>query len=347
MLRKYWIKGDLAAWQEQIASLCYWKLSLDVCREPGIHRSDLAIHEGTEIGGISDLGRLAKPARQLPRWWPVQSGVVIKPKDAETRDLWRAGTRRRARLSKPPLLTTILCSFSTRRNSPGTDEQQRARTVIEVTFKLAEQTEKERMHQSSGRAWRCFFLSTSNQSIRQLGDAGGVVVDDATVGRLADIPLPSGGHGIYEQLHGFASGKVLSDALQSRTRQIFGVAAREFVREVLTERRKDENQLRRFLRSRREAYLKKLQDTAKDKNLRHLHRVSDRFATVYAAGSLAIRSKILPWKRKDLLRAILSCEVDQLQTVHRPVQDASVEDLRQKLVQYMGAHRKQFLDFER
>jgi putative DNA primase/helicase len=133
----------------------------------------------------------------------------------------------------------------------GTDDQQRARTVIDVTFKLAEQTEKERMHQSSARAWRCFFLSTSNQSIRQMGEAGRVVVDDAMVGRLADIPLPSGGHGIYQQLHGFASGKVLSDELRSRTRQIFGAAAREFVRRVRSEYRKDENRLRRFLRSRR------------------------------------------------------------------------------------------------
>jgi putative DNA primase/helicase len=343
MLRKYWVRGDLATWQEQIASLCNGNSRLMFAVSLAFTGPILRFAKGPKSGGfqIWGGGETGKTTAAM-----VAGSVWGRHKSEGRRDKgfvesWNT-TPGKVEQSALAHNDTLLILDETK--FAGTDDQQRARTVIDVTFKLAEQTERERMKQSPARAWRCFFLSTSNQSLRQLGEAGRVVVDDATIGRLADIPLPSGDHGIYEQLHRFASGKIPSDELQSKTRRVFGIAAREFVKKVRSEHRKNDNRPGRFLRSRRDAYLRKRRDASKDKNVQPLHRVSDRFATVYAAGSLAIKYKILPWKRKDLLRAILSCEIDQLQTVHQPVQDASVENLRQKLVQYIGAYRKQFLD---
>ena len=77
-----------------------------------------------------------------------------------------------------------------------------------------------------------------------------------------------------------------------------------------------------------------------------MSRSSGRFATVYAAGCLAIRYKIFLWKRKELLHAILSCQLDGLRipAVAAGNTEQSVGDLRQKLIEYL---REQRADFKR
>jgi hypothetical protein len=90
----------------------------------------------------------------------------------------------------------------------GSDDRSRAQVVITVTMTLAQQREKQRMtNVGSARSWRCYFFSTSNLTLDALADRGKVVLHDALRSRLTEIPLPTGGNGIYEELHGFASGK--------------------------------------------------------------------------------------------------------------------------------------------
>ena len=80
--------------------------------------------------------------------------------------------------------------------------------------------------------------------------------------------------------------------------------------------------------------------------MRPLKRVSSRFATVYAAGRLAIRYKILPYRPQDLLQAILACQLDGLRqlssnpTVGEPNESA----LRTKLTSYLRDNRSSFMD---
>jgi hypothetical protein len=45
---------------------------------------------------------------------------------------------------------------------------------------------------------------------------------------------------------------------------------------------------------------------------RNLTRISDKFATIYIAGCLAIRYHILPWTEAELLAALLTCERDHV-----------------------------------
>ena len=79
----------------------------------------------------------------------------------------------------------------------GKDDRDRAQVVTLVGFGLAEMTEKERLtNQGSARWWRCYFLSTSNFSLGELARRGGVVIDEANRGRMADIPLPNTVHGV-------------------------------------------------------------------------------------------------------------------------------------------------------
>ena len=129
-------------------------------------------------------------------------------------------------------------------------------------------TEKERFtNRQSARAWRCYFLSTSNLSLTQFGHRGGIVIDEAERSRLADLPLPEEGHGIYETLHGFADGAALSDELQRRSWRYFGTASRECVRQLVREGRTDRQGLPTYLKDKRGVYLKALNAQAKAENL--------------------------------------------------------------------------------
>jgi len=67
-----------------------------------------------------------------------------------------------------------------------------------------------------------------------MADQGGVPIDDQHRGRLVDIVLPvgPGTHGIYEDLHGFADGAALTDAIKARCRSVFGAPGYELVRKI-------------------------------------------------------------------------------------------------------------------
>jgi hypothetical protein len=229
----------------------------------------------------------------------------------------------------------------------GKDAKQRAEVVTDVVLKLAEHTEKERLtNVGSVRAWRCYFLSTSNFSFEQLGQKGGVDVGEAELGRMADIPMPANGYGLYETLHDFASGEKLSDALQRRSRRLYGTPIRAFVEQLVRHRRTDKKALREFLAKRRKTYLRRLETEAN--GLKVLKRTSGRFATVFAAGSLAIKYSILPWNRKKLLKAILRCQLDQHRLGdadgHRTASPTTSP--RAKLAQYLNDNHKKFVDLQ-
>jgi putative DNA primase/helicase len=225
----------------------------------------------------------------------------------------------------------------------GRDEKQQAQVVADVVFKLAEYTEKERLtNVGSVRAWRCYFLSTSNFSFEQLGQKGGVDVGEAELGRMSDIPMPADGHGLYETLHDFASGDKLSDALQRWSRRLYGTPIRAFVEQLVRHRRTDKKALREFLAKQRKTYLRRLETEAN--GLKVLKRTSGRFATIFAAGSLAIRYGILPWNRKKLLKAILRCQLDQprLGDTADHGTASTVTSQRAKLAQYLNDNNKKF-----
>jgi hypothetical protein len=50
---------------------------------------------------------------------------------------------------------------------------------------------------------------------------------------------------------------------------------------------------------------------------RQLERLHQRFATLYAAGSLAIKFGILPWRRAALRDALLSCTRDHVKLINQ------------------------------
>lgn len=138
----------------------------------------------------------------------------------------------------------------------GKNDHERAQAVVNTAVGLAEHTEKERLtNPGSARSCCCYFLSTSNYTLNELGEKGNVEIDDAERGRLVDIVLPAGGNGLYEDLRGFADGEKLTDELKARTRRFFGTPRHEFARQLTKQRQRDEQRLKRWLNRRRQEYL--------------------------------------------------------------------------------------------
>ena len=55
----------------------------------------------------------------------------------------------------------------------GDNDHTRALAVTDGVFRLSENVQKGRMHQSTTAAWRCYFLCTSNLSFDELAIRGG------------------------------------------------------------------------------------------------------------------------------------------------------------------------------
>ena len=239
---------------------------------------------------------------------------------------------------------TLLILDETKR--AGRTDLQRAQAVIDISFNLAEDTERERLNnQHSVRAWRFYFLSTSNYTLRQLARRAHLDVDEAELGRLADIPLPADSHGIYEDLHGYPNGVELTDELKGRCRKFLGTPSREYLRKLAAE--KHPTALKTFLRKRQTFYVKLCNAKAEAEGLRPLNRVAGRFATVYAAGCLAIRYGILPWSRNALSKALLSCQLDGPRRADKDDVNPSIATLRSKLVKYLTDNHGQFMNLDR
>jgi|GEM_PF-7089515 len=182
-------------------------------------------------------------------------------------------------------------------------------------------------------------------------------IADAPVTFRVAIPLPSGGFGIYEQLHGFKSGGELSDALKKKACTFFGTPRLHFAKALQRHRKKDKAGLRRFLRRRRREYLNELKERVEKlqdegtKLTPPLERASGRFATVFAAGALAIRYETFPVKRGPLLKAILSCQIDGLiYAASKPAEPQAEgppsSNWRNTLMTFLRDNRFKFVDLD-
>jgi hypothetical protein len=156
---------------------------------------------------------------------------------------------------------------------------------------------------------------------------------------------------LYEDLHGFTDGGRLTDELKARSCRFFGTPRHEFAKRLVKERKRDRAHLKRWIERSRRAYLKKLEIAVKKGMGENpaakapLQRASGRFATVYAAGALAIKYGVFPLTRKRLLEAILRCQVESLGAKMGTPASSS----KDKLIGYLQQHRAQFtnLDIER
>ncbi len=86
-----------------------------------------------------------------------------------------------------------------------------------------------------------------------------------------------------------------------------------------------------------------------------LERASSRFATVYAAGELAISLGVLDWNRGELRKAILSCQLDGLKEITATKEgksvpattEASIRTIGRKLMEFFRQNQSKSMDLRR
>ena len=349
LIAKYRIKGSLEDWQRKIGSLCSGNSRLMFCASLGLAGPILRLVSGPRSGGFqlfgaAESGKTAAAMVTGSIWGCHRSSERRENGFSES---WHT-TAGKIELTALAHNETVLVLDETKR--AGRTNKERAQAVLDISFGLAENVERERLtNLGSVRGWRLYFLSTSNYSLDDLAQRGDCEIDDAERGRFVDIPNPNSDFGIYEELHGFADGQTLTDKLKIRCRKFYGAVAQEFLRKLVQGSTTDRAGLRKFLKEERLAYLQVLKAKAAAEELKPLNRASGRFATVFAAGSLAIKYEILPWKRDDLLQAILSCQLDGLTRtkVQSEQLDTSISGLRTNLVRYLREHRQELMNLDK
>ena len=342
MLAKYRCRGSLEDWQAKIGNLCSGNSRLMfaaslACTGPILPFASGPRTGGFQVSGLAEKGKttVAMVAGSI---WGCHRDSFRKEKGfAESWNTTGNELERTAQAHSDALL--ILDDT----NLAGPTERSRAEVVLDGAFRLSENMQKGRFNEPERAAWRFYFLSTSNLTLDELAYQGDVPIDDQHRGRLVDVILPSGPgtHGIYEDLHGFSDGAALTDIIKTRCRSVFGAPGDRLVREVYKSKN-SRSTAKKFVSARRTYYINRIRQKAKSQGLKPLERATARFATVYAAGSLAIKYGIFKWRREDLLQAILSCQLDGLVAARGKTERAI--ELRQKLVDHLVQNRPCFMD---
>ncbi len=229
--------------------------------------------------------------------------------------------------------------------------------TLDAVMRLDGQMEKGRKNAVGPRkVWSMPILSTSNVSVPEMAKARQAKEKNKKdprifCDRLIDIPPPRVGFGMFEDmfedLYGFQDNGEFSKHLKTLAAANHGLAAREFIRRILKKRTEDPQELEDFLGARAAGYEKEAKTRIVASEA--LVRVHNKFATVYAAGCLAIREKFLPFKSKDLLEAILTCEQDHVRFIREELgggvqpQQNGIEILRA----YIQDNRRTFIDLKK
>jgi len=193
--------------------------------------------------------------------------------------------------------------------------------------------------------WWTPLLSASNLSLCEMGaKANAVIVDEAFIGRLIEIPLPNKDLGIFERLHGEPDVPTLAKRIIQVASEHFGHASRRFIHRLVQWRQRDAATLKQWLEKRRSDYIRKA--SAIDGGDRQLDRVHGKMATIYAAGRLAIKFGIVPWKKKQLRTALLRCTRDHIAHIARGTKKITETQRMpmQRLCDHLRQHRGSFID---
>ena len=200
LLAKYRPRGLLKDWQRNIGSLCSGNSRLLFCASLAVTGPILPLVSGPRSGGFQLFGRAESGKTAAAMVAGSIWGCHRSPERRENgfAESWHT-TAGKVEIRALAHNETVLLLDDTKR--AGRSDKDRAQAVLDISFGLAEVTEKERLtNAASARGWRLYFLSTSNYGLGELAGCAALQIDDAERGRFVDIPIPSSGFGIYEDL---------------------------------------------------------------------------------------------------------------------------------------------------
>jgi uncharacterized protein (DUF927 family) len=156
--------------------------------------------------------------------------------------------------------------------------------------------------------WRLLFLSSGELSLADkiAEDGRGRRVAAGQQVRIVDIGADAGaGFGIFENLHGFASGDAFSRHLKMAAGEHYGIASGAFL-EILT---RDFDAIAPTVISYRDEFMAENCPKGADGQV---SRVAARFGLVAAGGEMATAFGVLPWEPGEATRAAAKCFSDWL-----------------------------------
>ncbi|MGA2843351.1 MAG: DUF927 domain-containing protein [Steroidobacteraceae bacterium] len=233
--------------------------------------------------------------------------------------------------------------FANETRLAGKKPKEIAENVLETIMKIEGSTGKGRLVEAGTRRWFAPLLSTSNYSVQALAKEAGQECDSALLDRLVDIPPPADGFKMFEELHGFDDPAVFAVELKRFASENHGWPGREFIRKLLEAKAKDEPALKQFIKDRRAAYMRRAKHKIVSAS-RDLIRLHGKFATIYAAGALAIKYKVLPFTRDALRFAILKCEADHVAYVEEGGESKPQTSPLDKLRDQLREHRPSLIN---
>jgi len=144
--------------------------------------------------------------------------------------------------------------------------------------------------------WRVLVLSTGEVTISSRMAAGGYEAKAGQGLRLLDVPVAET-YGAWDELHGYASGASLSDAIRDGAARHYGHAGRAFVDALIYAMPNDGD-----LSARLQVMVAKFGATGGQET-----RAARIFGVCGLAGELATQAGIVPWKPGQAAEAALYC----------------------------------------
>jgi hypothetical protein len=197
------------------------------------------------------------------------------------------------------------------------DKRSRAQAILDAIMLAAEGTGKTRYNEAKSRSFFTPIASSSNDTVVSMLRAIGKAFDAAYVDRLMDLDQPADCDSFFENLHGREDLETFVVEIKELAKANHGYLGRAYVRCLAGAIRHDPEGLIAFIKARRAEY--KLFAKSITATGRNLARVHGKFATIYAAGCLGIRFRLLPFSVAELRDAILTCERDHVALVAREV----------------------------
>ena len=174
----------------------------------------------------------------------------------------------------------------------------------EIAYMLANGMGKQRMTRTTSArhtaTWQTLFLSSGEISLAQHIESTGGKAKAGQEVRLADIPMNTGKHGGFEELHGLDGGKGLADHLNAKTNEVYGTPIRLFL-EALQGKR---DTVKPIIDNLTKAFMTSLELNNADGQVL---RVAQRFALVAVGGELASIFGVTGWEDGEASNAAKVC----------------------------------------
>ncbi len=216
-----------------------------------------------------------------------------------------------------------------------------AKDLVDAIFMINEGQGKGRYTEACRWDWFLSLLGTSNESVAETLRKAGEPLARAAFDRLIDIPLPQGGFGAFENLHGSATVGDFHVRLQAIYDHHFGVVGRDYIFNILLQLAEDSAWLANWVQAQRAKFIRVAR---KHVSVNPDHgRVISHFATVFAALQLAGHFGLFRLRRGSAGNALIKCLRDHLRVTDGAIARVAAASPDALLKAYVQQHRTEFV----